>query len=192
VAAIFLARSAREGFQQPPAGGKFPIKGVTGLVWRLTKSQQAVSNPLGNNLLRLLPNQGNLVYGARTRSSSPYYKFVNTRIILNVLIGTLRTAFDQLVFSAVDGQGILFSRIRETAEAICYRLYQGRALFGATPGDAFFVQVDAVNNPSLDLEDGIVRADVYVAPVPTMERLLINVVRTAIGQVQVVAQQVNQ
>lgn len=191
VAAIFLARAADEGFQQPPAGGKYPIKGISGLVWQITKSQQAVSNPLGNNLLRLLPNQGNLVYGARTRSASPFYRFVNTRIILNVLIGTLRTAFDQLVFSAVDGQGVLFSRIRETAEAICYRLYVGGALFGATPEEAFFVQCDAGNNPNLDLENGIVRADVYVAPVPTMERLLINVVRTAIGQVQIVAQQAN-
>lgn len=192
VASIFLARASAEGFQQPAAGGKYPIKGISRLVWQLTKSQQAVSNPLGNNLLRYLPNQGNLVYGSRTRSNSPFYRFVNTRIILNVLIGTLREAFDELVFSAVDGQGVLFARIRETAEAICYRLYEGGALFGATPEEAFFCQCDANNNPNLDLEDGIVRLDAYVAPVPTMERLLINVVRTAIGQVQVVAQQVNQ
>jgi phage tail sheath protein FI len=191
VAGIYLARASAEGFQQPAAGGKYPIKGISGLQWQLTKAQQAVSNPLGNNLLRYLPNQGNLVYGSRTRSNSPYYKFVNTRVILNVLIGTLRGAFDELVFSAVDGRGVLFSRIRETAEAICYRLYQGGALFGATPDEAFFCQCNDANNPDLDLEDGVVRLDCYVAPVPTMERLLINVVRTAIGQVQIVAQQVN-
>jgi hypothetical protein len=192
VAGIYLARASAEGFQQPAAGGKYPIKGISGLQWQLTKAQQAVSNPMGNNLLRYLPNQGNLVYGSRTRSNSPFYRFVNTRIILNVLIGTLRGAFDELVFSAVDGRGVLFSRIRETAEAICYRLYQGGALFGATPDEAFFCQCNDQNNPDLDLEDGVVRLDCYVAPVPTMERLLINVVRTAIGQVQIVAQQVNQ
>jgi phage tail sheath protein FI len=107
------------------------------------------------------------------------------------LIGTLRTAFDSIVFSAVDGQGVLFTRIRETANAICYRLWAGQALFGATPGEAFFCKCDRGNNPDLDLENGIVRLDVYVAPVPTMERLLINVVRTAIGQVQITAQELS-
>jgi uncharacterized protein len=186
IAAIGLRRSAEQGFSQPPAGGQYPVKGVTDVQFKVTKAQQAVLNPLGINAIRYFPNKGVLVYGSRTRSSDPYYKFINTRVILNVLIGSLRSAFDNLVFSAVDGQGILFTRIRETAEAICYSLWDGGALFGASPEEAFAVICGRANNPAIDLEQGIVRCDVFVAPSPTMERLMIGITRTAIGQVQAV------
>ncbi|NJR38526.1 MAG: hypothetical protein HC781_06365 [Leptolyngbyaceae cyanobacterium CSU_1_4] len=188
IAGIAIRRYRDQGFQQPPAGGQYPVKGVSDVAVRIGKAQQAVSNPLGINLIRYFPNQGVLVYGARTRSSNPYYRFINTRVILNVLIGTLREAFQTEVFSAVDGQGVLFMRLRQTAEAICYQLWDGGALFGAQPEDAFRVICDRSNNPALDLENGIVRVDVYVATAPTAERILIGVTRVAIDQVQIVTQ----
>jgi phage tail sheath protein FI len=188
VAAIALRRYREQGFNQPPAGAQYPVRGVTDVVVRLKQVQQAVVNPFGINLVRYFPNQGTIVYGARTRSSSAYYRFVNTRIILNVLVGTLETVFSQLVFSAVDGQGVLFSRIKATADQVCYQLWDGGALYGATPGAAFACFCNANNNPAIDLEQGIVRVDVYVVPAPTMERLLISVYRTPIGQIQAVTQ----
>lgn len=191
VAAIALRRYESEGFPQPPAGAKFRLRGVSDVKFRVKKQHQAVLNPDGINCVRYLPNTGVVVYGARTRSSSPYYRFANTRIILSVLIGTLSTAFDSEVFTAVDGQGILFTRLRETAKAVCYRLYIGGALFGGTPEEAYFVKVDRENNPDLDLEAGVVRMDIYVVPSPTMERLLISVNRTAIGGIDFVTRQVN-
>lgn len=190
VAAIALRRYADQGFVQPPAGAQYPVKGVKDVAVPLVKAQQAAVNPLGINCIRYFPNQGTIVWGSRTRSANPYYRFVNTRIILNVLIGTLRHAFDTIIFTAVDGRGVLFSRIRETAYAICYRMWDGGAFFGATPQEAFFCKCDRENNPDLDLEDGIVRLDVYVVPVPTLERLLVSVVRTAIGQVEIVTRNI--
>lgn len=183
VAAIALRRYQEQGFQQPPAGAKYPVRGVVDVKYRVKKAQQAVVNSLGINVVRYLPNTGVVVYGARSRSSNPLYRFINTRVILAVLIGTLRQAFDTDVFTAVDGQGILFSRLKETTNAVCYRLYIGGALYGATPEEAFFVKADRENNPALDLEAGVVRMDVFVVPSPTMERLLISVNRTAIGQI---------
>ena len=188
IAAIAMRRYREQGFNQPPAGAQYPVRGVTDVLVRLKQVQQAVVNPLGINLVRYFPNQGTIVYGARTRSASAYYRFVNTRIILNVLIGTLRTVYAQLVFSAVDGQGVLFSRIKATADQVCYQLWDGGALYGATPSEAFACFCNANNNPAIDLEQGIVRVDVYVVPAPTMERLLISVYRTPIGQIQAVTQ----
>lgn len=188
IAGLAIRRYRSEGFQEPPAGARFPILGVKNVKVKLTKAHQEVANPLGINYIRNLPNKGVVAWGSRTRSSSPYYRFVNTRIILNVLSGTLKNAFDTLIFTAVDGRGVLFTRIKETIEQICYRLWIGNALYGANPRDAYAVVCGAENNPALDLEAGVVRADVYVAPVPTMERLLISLIRTPIGQVQTVVQ----
>ena len=184
VAAIALRRYQEQGFQQPPAGAQYPVRGVVDVKYRVKKAQQAVVNPLGINVVRYLPNTGVVIYGARSRSTNPLYRFVNTRVILAVLIGTLRQAFNTDVFTAVDGQGILFSRVKETIHAVCYRLYIGGALYGATPEEAFFVKVDRENNPALDLEAGGVRADAFVVTSPTMERMLVSVNRIAIGQVE--------
>lgn len=186
VAAIALRRYADQGFIQPPAGAQYPVKGVKDAVVRVVKAQQAAINPLGINCIRYFPNQGTLVWGSRTRSSNPYYRFINTRIILNVIIGTLRGAFDSIIFTAVDGQGVLFSRIRETAYSVLYRVWAGGGLYGATPSDAFYVKCDVGNNSPEDLEEGIVRLDCFIVPAPQIERLMISIVRTAIGQIEFV------
>jgi uncharacterized protein len=186
IAGLAVRRYKAEGFQQPPAGAKFPVRGVKDVKVKLTKANQEVANPLGINYIRNLPNKGVVCWGSRTRSSSAYYRFVNTRVILNVLAGTLKGAFDSEIFTAVDGQGVLFSRIRQTIEEVCYRLWLGGALFGQTPRDAYAVECSLKNNPVLDLEAGVVRADAWVVPSPTMERLFIAINRTPIGQVQTV------
>jgi hypothetical protein len=186
VAAVALRRYRIEGFAQPPAGTKYPLRGVTDVAVNVSKVQQAVVNPVGVNCIRKLPGHGVVVYGSRTRSSNPYYRFVNTRIILSVFNRTLMRTFDNggVIFSAVDGLGVLFTRIRETAESIAYRFWDGGGFFGAQPRDAFFVRCDRTNNPATDLEAGIIRVDIFVAPVPTLERLLITTFRVAIDQVQ--------
>lgn len=186
ISGLAIRRYRQEGFNQPPAGAKYPVRGVVDVAFKIAKAEQEVGNPLGINAVRNLTNKGVVVWGSRTRSSNQFYRFVNTRIILNVLSGTLSPAFDTLLFSAVDGQGVLFTRIRQTIEAICHRLWLGQALYGQTPSDAFAVKCDSDNNPAIDLEAGVVRADVWVVPVPTLERLLINVIRTPIGQIQTV------
>lgn len=184
IAGIAVRRFNEKGFNQPPAGAKYAIRGVKNVATKITNSQQATLNPNGINCIRNLPNLGVVAWGSRTRSSSGYYRFVSTRVILNTLIGTLRHAFDSEIFSSIDGKGVLFSRIKETAVDICYRLYTGGALYGATTEDAYAVLCGPENNPSSDLESGIARLDVYAAPSPVMERLLIRVVRTALGEVK--------
>lgn len=186
ISGLAVRRYREQGFQQPPAGAQYPLRGVTDVAFKVTKAEQEVSNPLGLNAVRNLPNKGVVVWASRTRSSNQFYRFVNTRIILNVLIGTLRPAFDSILFTAVDGRGVLFTRIQQTIEQICHRLWIGNALYGARAEDAFAVRCDANNNPAIDLEAGVVRADVWVVPAPILERLLINLKRTSIGQIQAV------
>ncbi|RCJ20133.1 hypothetical protein A6S26_05275 [Nostoc sp. ATCC 43529] len=186
VAAIALRRYREQGFQQPPAGTKYPMRGVKGVAVTVKKAEQAVVNPEGVNCIRNLPGHGVVVYGSRTRSASPYYRFVNTRIIFSVFNRTIQQTLDDgdVIFSAVDGQGVLFTRIRETIEAIAYRFWEGGAFFGATPADAFLVKCDRSINPAIDLEAGIVRSEVYAAPAPTLERMLVGSYRVPIDQVQ--------
>lgn len=187
VAGVATKRYREQGYHQPPAGAKYPIVGVKDVATRFGNQAQSTLNPLGVNLVRYLMNLGVVVWGSRTRSSDSFYRFVNTRIIMNALNGSLRDAFDSEIFSAVDGFGILFSRIQETARNICRRFWLSGALYGATEAEAFECVCSRDNNDPADLETGAVVLEVYAAPAPTLEKLLIQTFRVTLGNVQAAA-----
>ncbi|UKO99364.1 phage tail sheath subtilisin-like domain-containing protein [Nostoc sp. UHCC 0870] len=181
VAGLATRAFKEEGFQQPPAGAKFPVLGVKDVVTKVNNAQQDVLNPLRINVIRNLRNKGVVVWAMRTRSTNEFYKFVHTRVIMNVLNGTLRKGFDNELFSIIDGQGILLNNISQTAYAVCSRLWRGKALFGATEAEAFEVKCDFENNTPEELEQGNVLLEVYAVPAPALEKLLISTIRVSIG-----------
>jgi hypothetical protein len=101
-----------------------------------------------------------------------------------VVYGSLRTAFDSQIFNVIDGFGIIYNQIISVGNSVLNQLYVRGALFGARPSDAFQVICDERINPPESLENGIVNAKVFVTPVPTLERIQIDLIRVAIGQMQ--------
>lgn len=184
VIGVALRRYRNEGFREPPAGTPYPVYGVKDVSFPVTSPIQGQLNPKGINCGRRLPaGRGLVVYGARSLSVSPYYRFITTRVIMNVLAGSLRGAFDELIFSTVDGLGALFSRLKQTATAILEAMRLGGALYGATPDQAYLVICDQTNNLAVDLESGKVNLDILAKPSPLMEVLAINLFRASIGTV---------
>lgn len=184
VAAVASKRYRVEGFQEPPAGVLYPLRGVKDVDVRYGNQEQSVLNPLGINLVRNLRRKGIVIWAARTVSTDALYRFLHTRVIMNTLNGSLRVAFDQFVLTSVDGEGVYFHRVEETAISICRRFWQGRALYGATEQDAFAVECSTRNNSADDIELGNILLSVYAAPVGVAEKLLINTYRVGIGQVE--------
>ena len=183
VAGIACSRYINEGFQQPPAGARYPLRGANGLRFDISAQQQEVTYALGLNPIRSLPNRGIVTWGARTLSSNPLFKFINTRVILNVLVDVLGRSFDDILFEQIDSAGTVYARVKSIASQVCGQFFRQGALFGARPEQAYLVVCSSANNDSLTLEQGTVRLDVYVATSPTLERLLVTVVRTPAGQV---------
>ena len=187
VAGIACGRYINEGFQQPPAGARYPLRGATGLKFNITAQQQEVTYSLGLNPIRSLPNRGIVVWGSRTLSSSPLFRFVNTRVILNVLIDVMNRSFDDLLFENIDSAGTVYSRVKSIASQVLNQFYRQGALFGNRPEQAYLVVCDDSNNSTTLLEQGTVRMDAYVATSPTLERLAITIARTPAGQVALLA-----
>ena len=183
VAGIACSRYVNEGFQQAPAGARYPLRGANGLLFDITAQQQEVTYPLGLNPIRSLPNRGIVAWGARTTSSNALFKFVNTRAILNVLLDVLARSFDDILFEQIDSAGTLYARAKSIASQVMGQLYRQGALFGARPEQAYLVVCSDANNSVTDLENGTLRLDAYVATSPTLERLVVTVVRTPAGQV---------
>lgn len=187
VAGIACSRYINEGFQQPPAGSRYPLRGVTGLKFGVSPQQQEVTYALGLNPIRSLPNRGIVVWGSRTLASNALFKFVNTRVILNVLIDVMNRSFDDVLFENIDSAGSVYSRVKSIALQVLNEFYRQGALFGSRPEQAYAVVCGDSNNTPELLEQGTVRMDAYVATSPTLERLAITIVRTPLGQVSLIS-----
>ena len=197
------------GFKLPPAGAKYSLAGARGVQVEITTGMQDVSNPYGLNALRQLPGYSQVdpdtgetygpvfTWGARTRinpanAEHALYKFVNTRVILNVIYGTLDGALDGQIFNVIDGRAVTFNQIRTLLTNVLYsNFFVPGALFGATASDAFEVVVDDRNNPASNLENGLVNVQVFVVPVPTLERIEIDLLRVYIGVIDDAKLQLN-
>jgi hypothetical protein len=192
VSGVALRRYRAEGYQFPPAGVKYQLADAVATQIAINSAQQNLLNPDGCNAIRSLPGYPEsavFIWGGRTRinpdvAEQRLYQFVNTRVILNVVYGSLRRAFDNQIFNVVDGFGVVFNQIVNVGNSILNQLYIRGALFGARPSEAFQVICDERINPAADLENGIVNAKVFVTPVPTLERIQIDLIRVAIGNMQ--------
>jgi len=191
VTGVAIRRYRSEGFQYPPAGVKFPLNGVSAAQIPINSTQQDILNPKGCNVCRTLPGYGSTVFiwGGRTRinqadAEQRLFQFVNTRVIMNVVYGSLRRAFDSQIFNVIDGFGLVYNKIISIGNSILNELYVRGALFGSKPGDAFQVICDERIQTTTSLESGIVHAKVFVVPVPTLERIEVDLIRVAIGNMQ--------
>jgi phage tail sheath protein FI len=184
IAGMATKRFSEQGYHQPMAGARYPLQGVIDVDVRFGNQDQSVLNPLGINLVRSLRNIGVVSWAMRTRSSDTFYRFTVTRVIMNVLNGTLRRAYNFDLFNSIDGRGVQLARMEETARAVCRRMWISKALYGNTEAEAFEVRCSAANNDEDQLENGNVLVEVWAAPSPAVEKVLINSFRTRIGQVQ--------
>ena len=192
VTGVAVRRYRSEGYQFPPAGVKYQLADAVSAQIPINSAQQNLLNPQGCNAIRTLPGYPQsavFIWGGRTRvnpddAQQRLYQFVNTRVILNVVYGSLRNAFDSQIFNVIDGFGIVYNQIISIGNSILNQLYVRGALFGATPSDAFQVICDSRINLPENLENGIVSAKVFVTPVPTLERIQIDLIRVAIGKMQ--------
>ena len=192
VTGVAVRRYRSEGYQFPPAGVKYQLADAVAAQIPINSAQQNLLNPKGCNAIRTLPGYPQtavFIWGGRTRVNSAdaqqrLYQFVNTRVILNIVYGSLRTAFDSQIFNVIDGFGVIYNQIISVGNSVLNQLYVRGALFGARPSDAFQVICDSRINSSADVENGIVNAKVFVTPVPTLERIQIDLIRVAIGKMQ--------
>jgi phage tail sheath protein FI len=187
VAGIASSRYLNEGFQQAPAGSRYPLRDASALSFNITSQQQEVTYALGLNPARELPNRGIVVWGARTISSNPLFKFVSTRAILNVLLDVLNRSFDDILFEQIGSSDTLFTKVRTTAITVLQQFYNRGAFFGNSPSEAYKVVCDYTNNNDDSLESGSLACDIFVSTSPTLERLFISVIRTPAGQVALIS-----
>jgi uncharacterized protein len=136
-------------------------------------AQQEVLNPLGINCLRFFPGRGYRVWGARTVSSDPEWKYVNVRRYFNYLERSIDNGTQWAVFEP-NGER-LWANIRETISSFLYNEWRSGALLGEDPKQAYFVRCDRSTMDQNDLDNGRLICLIGVAVVKPAEFVIFRI-----------------
>jgi phage tail sheath protein FI len=165
VAGIWSRNDDTRGVHKAPANEV--IRGAIDLETQITRNEHGLLNPNGINCLRAFPGGGIRVYGARTLSSDPAWRYLNVRRLFNYLEESILNGTQWVVFEPNDDA--LWARIRRTISAFLVNEWRSGALFGLTPDEAFYVKCDRETNPAEGIDAGQVVCEIGVAPVKPAE-----------------------
>ena len=140
---------------------------MNGLGFQVTHEEQGGLNRVGINCIRAFPGRGIRVWGARTLSSDPEWRYLNVRRLFNFISESIMEGTQWAVFEPNDER--LWIALRVAATNFLTRIWRDGALFGATPDQAFFVKCDAETNPPDLVEAGQVTVTIGIAPVKPAE-----------------------
>lgn len=143
------------------------VRGAISLELNITKSEHDLLNPIGVNVIRAFPGRGIRVWGARTLSSDPAWRYINVRRLFNYLEESILQGTDWVVFEPNDQN--LWAKIRRTIAGFLVNEWRKGALFGATPNEAFYVKCDGETNPAEGIDAGQVVCEIGIAPVKPAE-----------------------
>ena len=156
------ARTDRErGVHKAPAGVEANVRGFVEMERPLANGDVDLLNPAGVNCITARPNQGIVVWGARSLSSNPNKRYVSdVRLDINIQVSSyLGTQW--AVFEPNDE--VLWGRISDQIKGFLFNKWQEGALFGATPEDAYFVKCDEELNTEEVRNSGKVIAEIGYA-----------------------------
>lgn len=132
-----------------------------------------VLNPEGVNCIRSFPGRGLRVWGARTASTDPEWKYVSVRRYFIYLERSIDVSTQWAVFEP-NGEA-LWANVRETVSAFLYAEWRNGALLGSKPEEAFFVRCDRSTMTQNDLDNGRLICLVGVAAIKPAEFVIFRI-----------------
>ncbi|HEX7277027.1 MAG TPA: phage tail sheath C-terminal domain-containing protein [Acidimicrobiales bacterium] len=168
----FVAGVFARGHVLKPASGD-AVEGAARLESAVDREAQAVLNPEGISVLRSFAGEGIRVWGARTMSSDPEWKYVNIRRYLLYLERSLDQGIQWAVFEP-NGEG-LWASVRGSIDDFLQAEWRAGRLMGRQPKDAFFVRCDRTTMTQDDIDHGRLIVLVGVAPLKPAEFVIFRI-----------------
>jgi hypothetical protein len=171
VAGVYARVDAERGVHKAPANEL--IRGALGLRYAITKGEQDILNPKGINCIREFKGRGIRIWGARTISSDPEWRYVNVRRLFNMIEHSIEKGTQWVVFEPND-QG-LWKKVTRNIKAFLTLIYMSGAMFGKSPSDAFYVKCDDETNPPEVIDAGQMICEIGVCPVKPAEFVIFRI-----------------
>ena len=171
VAGIYARSDVQRGVFKAPANEI--VSGLTRFEANINQGRQDVLNPEGINALRFFPGRGNRVWGARTMSSDPEWKYVNVRRLFIFLEHSIDKSTQWAVFEPNNAR--LWANIRFAVEDFLLVQWKSGALLGSKPEEAYFVRCDRTTMTQNDLDNGRLICLIGVAPTKPAEFVIFRI-----------------
>lgn len=171
VCGVYARNDVERGVFKAPANEI--VRGAIRFETDINFAQQEVLNPLGVNCLRYFPGRGYRVWGARTVSSDPEFKYVNVRRYFNYLEASIDRSTQWAVFEP-NGER-LWGNIRDTITGFLYNEWVSGALLGGSPQEAYFVRCDRSTMTQNNLDNGQLICLIGVAVIKPAEFVIFRI-----------------
>ena len=176
VAGLYARVDGERGVHKAPANEI--VRGAIDLTYQVTRNEQDLLNPIGINCIRAFPSMGIRVWGARTLTSDPAWRYINVRRLFNYVEESIDQNTQWVVFEPNDED--LWARVKRDITAFLFRVWKSGALFGATEDEAFYVKCDRENNPPQTRDVGQLIVEIGMAPVKPAEFVIFRFTQKAL------------
>jgi phage tail sheath protein FI len=182
VTGIIARTDIERGVHKPPAnavvrgiitrdlnGNKKPLE------FLITKGQHDILNPQGINVIRdfRADGRGIRLWGARTLSSDPEWKYVNVRRLFLFVEESIEEGTQWVVFEP--NHDPTWAAVRRTLTNFLISVWRSGALMGTTQDEAFFVKCDRTTMTQDDIDNGRLICYVGIAPVKPAEFVIFRI-----------------
>jgi phage tail sheath protein FI len=171
VIGIYARSDNTRGVHKAPANEV--VRATVGLDCQYNKGEQDILNPKGVNLIRAFAGQGIRVWGARTATSDPSWKYINVRRLFIFIEESIKANTNWVVFEPNDE--LLWVRVKRTIDVFLTGLWRLGSLAGAASTDAFFVEVGRTTMSQDDIDNGRLVCVIGVAPVKPAEFVIFRI-----------------
>ena len=180
IAGIYAQSDRAKGFPQTPAN--YPLEGVLDLSAHLSHNDLDSLNPgdkPGINCLRVLKGRGIRIWGGRTLSPNPDWRYVNVRRLFLTVRRWIERNLADVVFEPNDSR--LWIRIERELTTYLQSLFQKGVLKGNTPQEAFYIKCDGETNPPEMRDAGTVVTEIGLAPTIPNEFIVVRLIHGTTG-----------
>lgn len=162
VAGLYCATDASRGVFKSPAGYTANIAGAVAVASLSNNDLDNLHNASNSvNAIRYIPGNGITVMGARTLKAGYVDRYVSVRRTLIFLEKSFKDLTEFALFEPNDFR--LWNILSSTLDSFLTSFWSLGGLSGATPNQAYYVKVDADNNPQSSVDNGELHIEIGVA-----------------------------
>lgn len=179
VCGAFALTDNTRGVHKAPAN--VVVRNILDLNAIINTQEQEILNPRGINVIRDFSNLGRAkrIWGARTISSDPEWRYVPVRRLFIFVEKSIERGMQFAVFEP--NSPPLWATIQRSLTNFLTSVWRDGALFGATPEEAFFVEVGLSTMTQQDIDEGRLIVKVGIAPVKPAEFVIFRISQKTAG-----------
>ncbi len=171
VTGIYARNDVERGVHKAPANEV--VRLAVGFEVPINTAQQDVLNPQGVNCFRAMEGRGLRLWGARTITSDPEWKYVNLRRYFAFLESSIDRGTQWAVFEP-NGER-LWANVKRTVEDFLANEFVSGHLLGTKPEESYFVRCDRTTMTQNDIDNGRLVCLIGVAPLRPAEFVIFRI-----------------